>query len=95
MPTEAMTEKLAKGRAARWDYDVDASRRARRRESDRELQGWAEANFPSEKRMQAFVAAAMLRSIHGKGNVTKAMVRQRMEAHDSRFGLNESEGSST
>jgi hypothetical protein len=91
MPTEAMTEKLAKGRAARFDYEKDAHRRAREKESSREIQAWVEANFPLEKRQQAFIAAGMLRSIYGKGNVTGAMVKRRMEAHDTRFGLDNEE----
>lgn len=88
MPIEAMTEKLAKGRSARSDYEGVAARRARRKESDRELTTWAAANFP-ERQTQAFVAASMLRSIYGHGRVTRAMVKRRMEAHDKRFGLDD------
>jgi hypothetical protein len=87
MPTEAMAEKLAKGRSARFDYELAERRRARRVEDGREVSAWVQARFPLEKRAQAHVAALMLRSVHGKGRVTGAMVKRRMEAHDNRFGL--------
>jgi hypothetical protein len=58
-----------------------------RRNEAKEIEGWVLQRFPLEERSRAAVALAMLRFIHGKGNVTLAMVRARMQANDERHGL--------
>jgi hypothetical protein len=87
MPTEAMARKLDRGANARHDYEHAEELRAAQRKEDQEIRSWVQARFPLEKQQQAAVAVSMLRFIHGKGNVTVAMVKARMQAQDERYGI--------
>jgi hypothetical protein len=88
MPTEAMQQKLDRGRAARHDYEDRAAVKAAKRRECKEIWAWVKRRYEVERHLAAFVALSMLRSIHGKGNVTQAMVDARMRAQDERFGIN-------
>jgi hypothetical protein len=55
-----------------------------RAESAREIWEWAQTHFPEQERMSAHVAAVLLRSIYGRGCVTRAMVERRMKSWDER-----------
>ena len=87
MPTEAMTRKVDRGASARHDYEHAEELRAAERKEGNEIRAWVQARFPVEKQQQAAVAMSMLRFIHGKGNVTVAMVKARMQAQDERHGI--------
>jgi aryl-alcohol dehydrogenase-like predicted oxidoreductase len=67
--------------------DVERAKRQERRREAEEIAAWVEQRFPVEKRSQATVAFYMLRWIHGRGNVTLAMVKARMRAQDERHGI--------
>ena len=87
MPTEEMARKLERGRAARHDYEDAAAKKATARQEAHEIWEWVRERFPIEKQSQAQVSLSMLRWIHGKGNVTRAMVEARMRRQDERFEI--------
>lgn len=74
---EAREERLAR----------EQRQRAERRREGEEIRDWVRERFPIEKRSQACISLSMLRWIHGKGNVTLAMVEARMKAQDKRHGI--------
>jgi hypothetical protein len=89
-----MTTAEAEGRARRIagqerEERLDRERRqkAAKRQEAQEAWDWVCERFPIEKRSQACVSLSMLLWIHGKGNVTRAMVEARMRRQDERFGI--------
>lgn len=75
------------GEARELRLDAERVEREERCRERVEIAVWVDARFPIEERTAAYVACSMLRWIHGKGNVTLAMVKARMRRMDERHGI--------
>ena len=58
---------------------MNLDRDVERRRGEVEVAEWVDAYFPMGERWNAMASAMLLRRIHGKGRVTVAMVKRRMQ----------------